>query len=116
MAHNILIVDDEINTLKVLSAALQNSRTHVETAQSGEEALDLIKKKKYNLVVSDFKMGGMSGEDLLEKAKTFSPDLPFVLLTAHGTIELAVNAMRKGAYTYLTKPVNVNLLESIVRD
>ena len=70
MAHNILIVDDEINTLKVLSAALQNSRTHVETAQSGEEALDLIKKKKYNLVVSDFKMGGMSGEDLLEKAKT----------------------------------------------
>jgi two-component system response regulator AtoC len=116
MAHNILIVDDEINTLKVLSAALQNSRTHVETARSGEEALDLIKKKKYNLVVSDFKMGGMSGEDLLEKAKTFSPDLPFVLLTAHGTIELAVNAMRKGAYTYLTKPVNVNLLESIVRD
>ncbi|MEN8233264.1 MAG: sigma-54 dependent transcriptional regulator [Thermodesulfobacteriota bacterium] len=116
MVHNILIVDDEINTLKVLSAALQNSRTHVETARSGEEALDLIKKKKYNLVVSDFKMGGMSGEDLLEKAKTFSPDLPFVLLTAHGTIELAVNAMRKGAYTYLTKPVNVNLLESIVRD
>jgi len=116
MAHNILIVDDEINTLKVLSAALQNSRTHVETARSGEEALDLIKKKKYSLVVSDFKMGGMSGEDLLEKAKTFSPDLPFVLLTAHGTIELAVNAMRKGAYTYLTKPVNVNLLESIVRD
>jgi len=116
MAHNILIVDDEINTLKVLSAALQNSRTHVETARSGEEALDLIKKKKYNLVVSDFKMGGMSGEDLLEKAKTFLPDLPFVLLTAHGTIELAVNAMRKGAYTYLTKPVNVNLLESIVRD
>ena len=116
MAHNILIVDDEINTLKVLSAALQNSRTHVETARSGEEALDLIKKKKYNLVVSDFKMGGMSGEDLLEKAKTFLPDLPFVLLTAHGTIELAVYAMRKGAYTYLTKPVNVNLLESIVRD
>jgi two-component system response regulator HydG/two-component system response regulator AtoC len=116
MVHTILIVDDEINTLKVLSAALQNSRTHVETARSGEEALDLIKKKKYNLVVSDFKMGGMSGEDLLEKAKTFSPDLPFILLTAHGTIELAVNAMRKGAYTYLTKPVNVNLLESIVRD
>ena len=116
MAHNILIVDDEINTLKVLSAALQNSRTHVETARSGEEAFDLVKKKKYSLVISDFKMGGMSGEDLLEKAKTLSPDLPFVLLTAHGTIELAVNAMRKGAYTYLTKPVNVNLLESIVRD
>ncbi len=116
MAHNILIVDDEINTLKVLAAALRNSWTEIDTARSGEEALDLIKKKKYSLVVSDFKMGGMSGEDLLEKAKTFSPDLPFILLTAYGTIELAVNAMRKGAYTYLTKPVNVNLLESIVRD
>jgi DNA-binding NtrC family response regulator len=116
MVHTILIVDDEINTLKVLSATLKKSNTNVQTARSGEEALDLIKKEKYSLVISDFKMGGMSGEDLLEKVKSVSPDLPFVLLTAHGTIELAVNAMRKGAYTYLTKPVNVNLLESIVGD
>jgi two-component system response regulator HydG/two-component system response regulator AtoC len=116
MEHTILIVDDEINTLKVLAAALKNNNTHVETARSGEEALDLLKKKKYSLVVSDFKMGGMSGEDLLEKTKTHYPNLPFILLTAYGTIELAVNAMRKGAYTYLTKPVNVNLLGSIVSD
>jgi two-component system response regulator AtoC len=116
MVKTILIVDDEINTLKVLSAALKNNNTNVETARSGEEALELLKKKKYSLVVSDFKMGGISGEKLLEKAKTFSPDLPFILLTAHGTIELAVNAMRKGAYTYLTKPVNINLLESIISD
>ena len=116
MKHAILIVDDEINTLKVLAAALKNSKIQVETARSGEEALDLIQKKKYSLVISDFKMGGMSGEDLLEKCKTLYPGLPFILLTAHGTIELAVNAMRKGAYTYLTKPVNINLLESIVSD
>ena len=116
MEHTILIVDDEINTLKVLAAALKNRNIHVETARSGEEALELLKKKKYSLVISDFKMGGISGEKLLEKTKTVSPDLPFILLTAHGTIELAVNAMRKGAYTYLTKPVNINLLESIVSD
>jgi two-component system response regulator HydG/two-component system response regulator AtoC len=116
MGYNILIVDDEVNSLKVLSAALQKSKTAVDTARSGEEALDLIKKKKYDLVISDFKMGGISGEQLLEKTKTFSPDMPFVLLTAHGTIELAVNAMRKGAYSYLTKPVNLNLLESMVND
>ncbi len=116
MEQKILIVDDEINTLKVLSAALKSSSIQVETARSGEEALDFMKKKKYSLVISDFKMGGMSGEDLLEKAKTLHPDLPFILLTAYGTIELAVNAMRKGAYTYLTKPVNVNLLETIVSD
>ena len=116
MKHSILLVDDEINTLKVLSAALKTSGTDVETARSGEEALKLIKTTKYDLVISDFKMEGMSGEDLLEKTKTLFPDLPFILLTAHGTIELAVNAMRKGAYTYLTKPVNVNLLESIIND
>jgi two-component system response regulator HydG/two-component system response regulator AtoC len=116
MVHTILIVDDEINTLKVLSAALKNSNIHVETARSGEEALELIKKKKYSLVISDFKMEGMSGESLLEKTKTLFPDLPFILLTAHGTIELAVNAMRKGAYTYLTKPVNINHLETIISD
>ena len=116
MEHTILIVDDEINILKVLAAALKNNNTHVETARSGEEALELLKKKKYSLVISDFKMGGMSGEDLLEKTKTHDPNLPFILLTAHGTIELAVNAMRKGAYTYLTKPVNINLLEAIVCD
>ena len=116
MLKTILIVDDEINTLKVLAAALKNRNIHVETARSGEEALELLKKKKYSLVISDFKMGGISGEKLLEKTKTVSPNLPFILLTAHGTIELAVNAMRKGAYTYLTKPVNINLLESIVSD
>jgi len=116
MVHNILIVDDEVNSLKVLSAALKKGKIEIDTARSGEEALDLIKKKKYSIVISDFKMGGMSGEQLLEKTRTLSPDLPFVLLTAHGTIELAVNAMRKGAYTYLTKPVDMNLLESMVND
>ena len=116
MRHNILIVDDEVNSRKVLAAALKNSKTEIDSAQSGEEAFGLLKKKKYNLVISDFKMGGMSGEQLLEKTKSLSPELPFILLTAYGTIELAVNAMRKGAYTYLTKPVNLDLLESMVND
>ena len=116
MMRNILIVDDEVNSLKVLSAALKKGNSEVDTALSGEEALGLIKKKKYNLIISDFKMGGISGEQLLEKTKTLLPDAPFILLTAYGTIELAVNAMRKGAYSYLTKPVNLNLLESMVND
>jgi two-component system response regulator AtoC len=116
MMRNILVVDDEVNSLKVLSAALKKGNSEVDTALSGEEALGLIKKKKYNLIISDFKMGGISGEQLLEKTKTLLPDVPFILLTAYGTIELAVNAMRKGAYSYLTKPVNLNLLESMVND
>jgi two-component system response regulator HydG/two-component system response regulator AtoC len=116
MAYHILIVDDEVNSLKVLAASLKNNKREIDTARSGEDALGLIKEKTYDLVISDFKMGGMSGEQLLEKTKTLAPDVPFILLTAHGTIELAVNAMRKGAHTYLTKPVNLDLLESMVKD
>ena len=80
MAYHILIVDDEINSLKVLSAALKNSMTAIDTARSGEEAVDLIQKKKYSVVISDFKMGGMSGEQLLEKVKTLYPDLRVLIL------------------------------------
>ncbi len=116
MSYRILAVDDEINSLKVLSVALAGEDISVDTARSGEEAFDMFNEKHYDLVISDYKMPGMSGEDLLEKMKTISPDVPFVLLTAYGTIELAVNAMRKGAYTYLTKPVNLDLLENIVNN
>jgi two-component system response regulator HydG/two-component system response regulator AtoC len=116
MAKQILVVDDEVNTLKVVAAGLKSNRVKIDTARSGEEALALIQEKKYDCVISDFKMEGMDGEQLLEKAKSLSPSLQFILLTAHGTIELAVNAMRKGAYTYLTKPINLDLLESIVSE
>ncbi len=116
MQHSILVVDDEINSLKVLSAALSGEDFCVETARSGEEAFAMFKAKHYDLVISDYKMPGMNGERLLEKVKTHAPDVPFILLTAYGTIELAVNAMRKGAYTYLTKPVNLDLLETVVGD
>jgi len=114
MAHEILIVDDEINSLKVLTAALSNADFHVETARSGDEALALLTVKHYDLIVSDYKMPGMSGEELLARVRIMMPDVPFILLTAFGTIELAVNAMRLGAYTYLTKPVNLTLLEEVI--
>ncbi|MBU0480529.1 MAG: sigma-54 dependent transcriptional regulator [Proteobacteria bacterium] len=116
MSYKILLVDDEINSLKVLSAALSGKDKVVETARSGEEALELCKSTHYDLVISDYKMAGMNGEELLEKVKTMTPETPFILLTAFGTIELAVNAMRKGAYTYLTKPVKLNVMESVVND
>ena len=114
MSHHVLVVDDEINSLKVLSAALQNEHLSVETSRSGEEALDKIQKQHFDLIISDFKMPGMNGEQLLEKVRNHCPDTPFILLTAYGTIEMAVNCMRKGAYTYLTKPVNLGLLEDLV--
>lgn len=116
MSHKILVVDDEINSLKVLSAALSSENISVATAASGEDAFAMFKAETYDLVISDYKMPGMNGEDLLGKMKTVAPETPFILLTAYGTIELAVNAMRKGAYTYLTKPVNLDILEAVVND
>jgi len=116
MSHAILIVDDEINTLRVLSAALQSGTLAVETARSGEEAVKALKSRQFDLVISDYKMPGMNGEQLLEKTRSLYPEMPFILLTAYGTIEMAVNCMRKGAYTYLTKPVDLDLLEKLVSE
>lgn len=115
MKCNVLVVDDEINTLKVLSATLKREKFNVETSQTGEDALLRLKNNHFDLVISDYKLPGINGETLLEKIKVKNPTVPVILLTAYGTIEKAVNAMRRGAYTYLTKPVNLNILVSVVR-
>jgi len=116
MGHRVLIVEDEINSLKVLSATLKREKYDVETTTTGEEALVKLKENSFDLVLSDYKLPGMNGEELLKEVKSKNPELPVVLLTAYGSIERAVNAMRKGDYTYLTKPVNLNILLSVVRE
>ncbi len=112
----ILIVEDEVNSLKVLSAALKKEKYEVHTATSGEAALEIIKSDEVDLILSDYKLPGITGEDLLDRVKELHPEMPVVLITAYGTIERAVNAMRKGAYTYLTKPVNLSILVNVLRD
>jgi two-component system response regulator HydG/two-component system response regulator AtoC len=116
MSYKVLIVEDEVNILKVLSAALKKEKFQVETSLSGEDALEKIRGNSFDLVLSDYKLPGINGENLLEKIRTKKRHTPFILLTAYGTIDLAVNAMRKGAYTFLTKPVNLNLLITSVKD
>jgi two-component system response regulator HydG/two-component system response regulator AtoC len=116
MKHTILVVEDEINTLKVLSTALRREKFIVETSSNGEDAIAMFKNNHYDLVLSDYKLPGMDGEALLEKIRSKDSQIPFVLITAYGTIDLAVNSMKKGAYTFLTKPVNLNLLLSTVKD
>ncbi len=116
MNHTILIVEDEVNTLKVLTTALKHEQFAIETSTTAEDALALIKSGHYDLVLTDYKLPGITGEALLEKIKIKDSHIPVILITAFGSIDLAVNAMKKGAYTYLTKPVNLNLLVSTVRD
>lgn len=116
MTYKILLVEDEVNILKVLSTALTKEGFDLESAMTGEDALVMIKDKQYDLVLSDYKLPGMNGEILLGKIKSVESALPVIILTAYGTIDLAVQLMKKGAYTFLTKPVNLNVLLKTVQD
>jgi DNA-binding NtrC family response regulator len=112
---HILIVDDEKNILKIVTLTLRDSGYHVDTAQSAEEAIEKFNGGSYDLVVSDIKLPGMTGLDLLDQVRYANPDVPFIMITAFGSIENAVVAMKKGAFNYLTKPVNPDELLAVVK-
>jgi two-component system, NtrC family, response regulator len=100
----ILIVDDEKNYPLILSAVLAEEGFETLTAHSGLEALELLANSDIDLVLTDMKMPSMDGIDLLERIKQENPNLPVIVMTAHGTVEKAVEAMQKGAYNYILKP------------
>ena len=114
--ETILIVDDEKHYRVVLSEVLQEEGYASFTAASGMEALDLLKSQVIDLVLTDVKMPGMTGIDLLEKIKEITPDLPVIIMTAFGSVEKAVDAMHKGAYTFILKPFeNETLIAHIAK-
>jgi two-component system NtrC family response regulator len=102
--ETILIVDDEKNYLVVLEALLRPEGYEIVTADSARSALRLIEESDLDLVLTDMKMPGMNGMDLLEHCKRIKPEVPVIMMTAYGTIEMAVEAMKKHAYDYITKP------------
>ncbi len=102
---NILVVDDESAMRLLVTSILRDEGHDVTAAANGEEALQLIERRHYHLIISDLKMPGMSGVDLLERVKQEDPETAVILLTAFGTVEGAVEAMRKGAEHYLLKPL-----------
>jgi len=102
--ETILIVDDEKNYTLILSAVLEDAGFETLTANSGSESLDILSRSDVDLVLTDMKMPGMDGIALLERIKKQDVDLPVIMMTAHGTVEKAVEAMQKGAYTYILKP------------
>lgn len=101
---NILIVDDEKHYPMIISEILQEEGYRSFTAASGMEALDILNTQLIDLVLTDVKMPGMTGIDLLEKIKELKPDMPVIIMTAFGSVEKAVEAMHKGAYTFILKP------------
>lgn len=115
MFERILLVEDETNARKGLTQFLQGLDYDVITASNGKEALELLKQETPDLVLSDIRMPEMDGTALLEAIKAESPSIKVILLTAYGSVEDAVKAMKKGAFYYLTKPVNLEELEFLVR-
>ncbi|KJS32278.1 MAG: Fis family transcriptional regulator [Desulfatitalea sp. BRH_c12] len=100
----ILIVDDEKNYPLILSAVLQEEGFETLTANSGHEALAVLENSDVDLVLTDMKMPKMDGIELLQRIKAVNPELPVIMMTAYGTVEKAVEAMQKGAYSYILKP------------
>ena len=100
----------------MISASLKIERYDVETAKSAEEAVSKFDRGNFDLVISDYRLPGMNGVELLAHVKGNDPDIPFLILTAHGTIEKAVEAMKRGAYSYLTKPINMDSLIILARE
>lgn len=102
--ETILIVDDEKNYTLILAAILEDEGFETLSANSGQEALDILAESDVDLVLTDMKMPKMDGIHLLERVKKEDADLPVIMMTAHGTVEKAVEAMQKGAYNYILKP------------
>ncbi len=102
--ETVLIVDDEKNYPPILSAVLEEEGFEALTAYSGKEALETLNHADIDLVLTDMKMSAMDGIELLERIKENDPELPVIMMTAHGTVEKAVEAMQKGAYNYILKP------------
>ena len=112
----ILVVDDEKNILRLVSTTLKSEKYDVVTAQLAEEAIEKFGQGGFDLVITDLKLPGQSGLDLLSYVKGREPDLPVIMITAFGSIENAVEAMKRGAFNYLTKPVNPDELLTVVRE
>ncbi len=111
----ILVVDDEKNIREGLRQALSDEGYTIWLAQNGGEALAMLKEEEIDLVITDLRMPEMNGEELLQKIHTQWSAIPVVILTGHGTIKTAVETMRKGAYDFITKPINLEHLFALVK-
>ena len=111
----VLIVEDDADLRDALCATVQLAGFGVAAAVDGQQALQMLVQQTFGLVVSDVQMEGMDGHALLKKLKCRAPELPVVLMTAYGTIQKAVDAMRAGAADYLVKPFEAEMLVDMMR-
>jgi DNA-binding NtrC family response regulator len=110
----VLIVDDEKNIRLTLSIALESMELEIDTAMNGEEALVKLGQKEFGLILLDLKMPGMDGMEVLQKVSEIRPDIRVIIITAHGTIESAVDAMKLGAVDFIQKPFSPDEIRELV--
>ncbi|MGI5057956.1 sigma-54-dependent transcriptional regulator [Treponema pectinovorum] len=115
MKFTILVIDDEKNIREGLAADFEMDGYNVKLAANGKEGLDYLSKGDVDIVITDLRMPGISGEDVLKQVTTQMPGIPVIVLTGHGSIDSAVSAMQNGAYDFLTKPLNLEHLELVVK-
>jgi len=114
MSHNVLVVDDEPKLCDLLSSALSQNDVHVFTASNGVQALAILEQEDIDLVISDWRMPGMDGPQLLAEVKQRYSHLPVIVMTAYSTVKNAVQSMRNGAYDYIAKPFDIDELDITV--
>jgi len=112
----ILIIDDEKSIRNTLREILEYEKYEVDEAVDGLDGIDKIGKKKYDIALCDIKMPKLDGIEVLDKVQEVDPDLPFIMISAHGSIDTAVDAVKKGAYDFIQKPPDLNRLLITVRN
>jgi two-component system response regulator PilR (NtrC family) len=114
--HSILVVDDEKGIRDFLEITLKKEGYEVTLSSNGEEAVELCQKREFDIVLADIKMPKGDGHMVLKKVKKMWPETVIILITAYGSLESAVEAMKDGAYDYISKPFNVNELKALLKN
>jgi len=112
--YNILIIDDEAAQRDILTGYLKKKGHKIYSASSGREGIEIIKNNLVDIILSDFKMPDLNGIEVLEQVKKLNPEISFVVVTAYGTVENAVKAIRLGAFDYISKPVDLEELDLMI--
>jgi ATP-dependent Lon protease len=113
--HKILVVDDEKITRQNLEHVFKKDGYHVNTASNGSEALEFLEKRAFDVIVTDLKMGKVDGMAVLEKAKNVNSSTEVIIITGYATVSTAIEAMKKGSYHYLTKPLKLDEIRSTIQ-
>lgn len=117
-SYKILIVDDDKSTREAIEDFIkhQNQNLAIKTASDGYAALDLVKAENFDIIITDLKMPGMDGLEVLKSVKEIEPDAIVILVTGYATVETAIEAMKRGAYDYITKPFRLEELLIVIKN